>query len=82
MNDLGFKPIEGNLLEELGTVISEGRYPVIPQNGPLRFIDTEKRCASRGCGSSTHMKLKGIPYCMMHCLKNMNEMLIELGVAA
>jgi len=77
-----FKPVEGIELEQLGEIISEGRYPVVPQDGPLRWIDTEKRCASRGCGSSTHCKVNGIPRCMKHALSELNEMLIKLGVAA
>jgi hypothetical protein len=81
VNEL-FKPVVGLELEQLGEVISEGRYPAPTQDGPLRWIDTEKRCASRGCGSSTHCKVKGIPRCMKHALDELNELLIELGVAA
>ena len=58
----------------------ENRYPVPPQTGPFRFFDTEMRCASRGCGSPTRYKLQGIPYCSVHVMRKMNEMLIELGV--
>lgn len=77
-----FKPVTGIELEELGSVISEGRFPTVPQDGPLRWYDTIFRCASKGCSSPTYCKLKGIPYCTMHVMKEMNKMLIELGVAA
>lgn len=50
------------------------------QNGPLRFHDTEHRCASRGCGSSTWLKVRGISRCMMHALKELNDLCIEAGV--
>jgi hypothetical protein len=51
-------------------------------DGPLRHHDREMRCASRGCTSPTHFKLKGIAYCMMHCLRHMNELLTEGGEIA
>ena len=77
-----FRPIEGIELEELGTVIAEGplSYPAPEQYGPLRWFDKEMRCASRGCGSSTYCKLRNVPRCLMHALREMNEMLRELGV--
>lgn len=49
------------------------------QYGPLRHYDVTMRCASRGCGSPTHFKLNDIPYCMIHCLRRMNDMLTEKG---
>jgi hypothetical protein len=56
------------------------RFPVPEQHGPLRHFDTEMRCASRGCGSSTFLKVQGVQYCMTHSLSRLNEMLIERGV--
>jgi len=50
---------------------------VIEQYGPLRWFDTEMRCVSRGCSSPTYCKLEGVPYCTMHALKLMNELLIR-----
>ena len=50
------------------------------QVGPLRFFDTEFRCASRGCGSSTRWKVCGIPRCVVHALRELNDMLHALGV--
>lgn len=56
-------------------------YANVPeQHGPLRQFERAMRCASRGCGSSTFFKLQGIPYCMIHCLRRLNEMLYEMGV--
>jgi len=59
---------------------SENDYPIPEQFGPMRQYDNEMRCASRGCGSSTFHKLQGVPYCMIHIMRKMNEMLYELGV--
>lgn len=58
----------------------ERKYPVRAQEGPLRFVDTQGRCASRGCSSPTHMKVKGIYYCSMHTMIKLNDMLIEAGI--
>ena len=65
------------LLEESETT---ARYEAPVQHGPLRQFDNYFRCASRGCSSPTFFKLQGIPYCMIHCLRTMNDMLVERGV--
>lgn len=54
------------------------RYPLPPQYGPLIYYEREHRCASRGCGSPTHYKVRGIPYCSIHALRKLNEMVCEL----
>lgn len=54
------------------------RYPIPPQHGPLRWYDTSYRCASRGCGSPTRYKLNGVPYCSVHVIRKMNDMICEL----
>jgi hypothetical protein len=56
------------------------QYEPIEQYGPLRWYDKEMRCASRGCSSPTYCKVQGIPYCTMHSLRRLNEMLVEKGV--
>ena len=56
------------------------RYPIPQQVGPLRRKDTEMRCASRGCNSPTYYKFQGIPYCSVHVIRIMNEMLVTKGV--
>jgi len=77
--DLDF--LEAILEESDSNSVKTGRkYPIPPQLGPFRFYDSEFRCASRGCGSPTRYKLQGIPYCSVHCMWKMNEMLLELGV--
>ena len=64
-----------------GTFVEEERkYPIPQQVGPLRRVDKEMRCASRGCNSPTYYKLQGIQYCSVHCLNIMNEMLVAKGV--
>lgn len=50
----------------------------IPQGGPLRWYDYEMRCASLGCGSPTYTKIEGAPRCMMHALKEINQIVINL----
>jgi hypothetical protein len=47
------------------------------QSGPLRWVDKSDRCASRGCGTQTFAKVKGVPRCMKHALVELNEMLVE-----
>jgi hypothetical protein len=49
---------------------------VSTQKGPLRFIDTELRCASRGCSSPTYIKVNNISRCYMHALTELNDMLV------
>jgi hypothetical protein len=48
------------------------------RRGPLRWYDNTLRCASKGCGSPTNCKVEGIPYCMMHALRSLNEMVIRM----
>lgn len=55
-------------------------YKVPEQKGPVRFFDATLHCASRGCSSPTHFKLQGVPYCMIHVVWKLNDMLLELGV--
>lgn len=55
-------------------------YPVQEQHGPLRRFEKEMRCASRRCGSSTFLKVRGVQYCTAHALIKLNEMLVEMGV--
>lgn len=73
-------PLDASFIESLLEKSSTKTYDIPEQFGPLRHFDREMRCASRGCGSSTYYKLQGIPYCMTHSLRTMNEMLINLGV--
>ncbi len=51
-----------------------------PQVGPIKWYDVTMRCASRGCGSPTTYKFRGVPYCMTHTLKLANELMVSLGV--
>lgn len=87
--DEGIKVLDDDeILELLGKGKSKpkpksqhkGPYRPNPQKGPLRFFDKEMRCANRGCGSPTHLKVEGIQRCMAHALDRLNEMLVERGV--
>jgi hypothetical protein len=59
------------------------QIPLPEQKGPVRQYDKTLRCANkfslhaRECGSPTTYKLKGIPYCEVHLIRKMNEMLTE-----
>ena len=69
------KPISLDKVNEL-----LGPKPVTTtQHGPVRFFDKIMRCADRGCGSGTYIKVQGVPRCMIHALKECNEMLYEAG---
>jgi len=49
------------------------------QFGPVRWFDKEMRCATRRCNSPTYIRLNRIPTCMMHAIKELNQMLVDLG---
>lgn len=76
---LSQEQIAALLKQDTATECSMG-HKIPEQHGPMRHYDRTMRCASRGCGSPTHFKLQGISYCMIHCLRKMNDMLVELGV--
>lgn len=44
---------------------------------PVTHHDIEMGCSSRGCGSPTYLKLKGVPYCYAHIIRKANELLKE-----
>jgi len=51
---------------------------VSTQKGPLRYYDNgNMRCLSSRCGSPTHYKFRGVPYCTVHALRKMNEELTD-----
>jgi len=49
------------------------------QKGPITYHDKEMRCASRGCSSPTYVKIRGVPRCSAHALREANDMLTEAG---
>jgi len=63
--------------EEVEQLLEEKAGP--KQVGPLRFHDTEARCASRGCSSPTYLRVQGVPKCGTHALIELNTMLVEAG---
>lgn len=70
---VGLSPKE---ITELLKINASSPYPIPPQYGPLRHFENEMRCACRGCGCSTYLRLEGIPRCSIHAMKMMNEMLM------
>lgn len=76
--DLDF--LEELLSEEKEPTIMTGKYPIPEQRGPLRQFDSYHKCASRGCGSPTFYKVQGVPRCSIHALRQLNDMLYDLGV--
>ena len=65
---------------DVSTILKE--YPVPQQYGPLRQFDREMRCMGGTkkyrCGSSTHFKVRGIPKCTIHALRELNDIICEL----
>lgn len=81
MSDPLFVVIESaEEFEKVTTGREERKYPIPEQFGPLRWHDETKRCASRGCASPTYCSVMMVPYCTMHALRKMNDMLYEFGV--
>jgi hypothetical protein len=54
-------------------------YPTTQQEGPVRYVDTEMRCGTRGCSSPTYIKVNGLPRCSAHAIKECNSMLVDAG---
>src|SRR4051794_36486893 len=48
------------------------------QVGPLRYVDQDGKCASRGCSSPCRIRVVGIPYCSTHALYALNEHYMKL----
>jgi len=71
-----------DFIEELLQEVPQetNQYPHIEQFGPLRQYDKEMRCTSRRCGSSTFFKVSGMSMCVIHALRELNEMLVRRGV--
>lgn len=59
--------------------VPDRKYAIPEQVGPLRFVDTMGRCASRGCRAPSHMKVNGIYYCSMHTMRRLNEIIVEMN---
>jgi hypothetical protein len=53
--------------------LNSGYYTVDAETGERYY----KKTSTGKCGSSTHFTLDGIPYCHIHLLYRMNEMLME-----
>jgi hypothetical protein len=64
-------------LDKIKALLKERELP--EQVGPIRFYDLPFTCASRGCRSTTYIKVQGVPLCMMHALKRANELLVKGG---
>lgn len=66
--------LKGNLKKE--QVATKG-YARCIQIGPIRYSQEHKTCASRGCGTSTYLRVDGIPYCTTHGLHYLNRMFLN-----
>jgi hypothetical protein len=53
-------------------------YHINEQFGPLRWFEKEMRCACKGCNSPTYCKVEGIPRCMIHALRELNDLLVAV----
>lgn len=74
------RALDQDTIDALIMGVDAPMYVVPEQHGPLRRYERNMRCASRGCASPTYHKVQGVPYCMIHCMGRLNNMLIELGV--
>jgi hypothetical protein len=57
------------------------RKKATQQIGPVRGIDSSQktiRCCSRGCMTTAHWRVKGIPYCNIHTVYSLSQMVVEL----
>jgi len=56
-------------------------HPRPEQHGPLRQFERSMSCMSGTkkyrCASPTFFKVNGVPRCMIHALRELNEMLYE-----
>lgn len=66
------------LLKDDKTRRTFDKATAIPQNGPLRWYDYTMRCTSLGCNSPTYCKVEGAPKCLMHALKELNQIAINV----
>lgn len=54
------------------------------QKGPLRWYEHSMPCSNHagyrggGCGSPTYCRVEGAPLCMMHALRRLNELVLEM----
>jgi hypothetical protein len=48
------------------------------QAGLLNWMNEFERCASRGCGSPTFIRVLGVPYCTSHALNFINQEYMKL----
>jgi hypothetical protein len=55
------------------TCLNSGYYAIDPETNERYYKKSHGRC-----GSPTHWELDGVPYCHIHVLYKMNEMLMEL----
>jgi hypothetical protein len=57
-------------------------FETLPMPGFVRSLDPTKkttRCCSRGCMTSAHWTVRGIPYCEIHTVRTLGYMLAELA---
>lgn len=56
---------------------SEPKPPPIQTSRYLKWTEKNLRCASRGCGASAHITIKGVPYCVIHTIHILTDLLDE-----
>lgn len=73
------KGLPPEVIKELlnNTIKSKLKYNGAVSIGPLRRKDTVARCASRGCGTESYNTVNGIPYCTIHSLDALNEIILN-----
>lgn len=80
MSTLDFDTITKLLKDETarGASIPKTGKPRPVQLGPLRWMEKDGRCASRGCSGPTFIQVEGVYRCATHALYALNYILIQI----
>jgi|ERR1043166_2083261 hypothetical protein len=71
------KPRGGPKKSKSTTEIVKSGGPHTIQFGPLKYYEEITKCTSKGCGSSSMLRINGIPFCGTHSLDVLNKMVID-----
>jgi hypothetical protein len=63
------------ILDLLKEPVTLYHVPPVQTSKFVRWMDKEMRCANRGCGSPTYIKVVGIPRCKTHAIHLLARML-------
>lgn len=52
--------------------------PKLTQRGPWRYRENPLKCVSKRCGVQTWMTFDGVPYCTVHGLNYLNDLVVKM----